>query len=157
MGTFQDRIDYLIEQVGKAHLKGTVEYNQIYAHYQHEHPDFKHPQGGKAFFLRDPLFAGVNEAMAHLADRAILPEGSKIQTAMADNMEKLSTRARDESPVEFGDLRDSGHPVVVSDGRTIYDRAPVAHRLTEQELKSKAKLRRLLDPLVRAGFMRRSK
>lgn len=157
MGTFGDRIDFLIEQVGKNHLEGTVEINQVYAHYQHEHPEFKHPMGGKSGFLRDPLFDGVTGFMEHMAEKAINPDGSEIQTAMAENMESLSKKAYEQSPVEFGDLRDSGHPVVKSDGATVYDRAPMARRLTEQELKAKSKLRHLLPAQVRKGFARRSK
>jgi hypothetical protein len=51
------------------------------------------------------------------------------------------------APVEFGDLRDSGHPRVFSPSSTIrgdgiprYDRAPRQRRLTELELRAKARL-----------------
>jgi hypothetical protein len=146
-GTFGERIDELKRQVGKGHLKGEVEVNQAYAHYQHDHPEFHHPDGGKAFYLRDPLFAGANGYMRNLADKVITEAGSDIETAMAENMESLSTEGvYAEAPWEFGDLRASGHPMVTSDGEKIYDRAPQVARLTEDELRAKGHLRALFDP-----------
>jgi hypothetical protein len=56
----------------------------------------------------------------------------------------VATRA----PVEFDDLRRSGHPMVDSDGVQIYDRAPRQHRLSEEELKIKARLRVLPPALI---------
>ena len=44
------------------------------------------------------------------------------------------------APVEFGDLRDSGHPSVTEDGRTVYDREPRQGRLSPEELKAKYRL-----------------
>jgi len=83
--------------------------------------------------------------MQRLADRAITPEGPKLIDAMRDNMEVLSQQVYEQSPVEFGDLRDSGHPVVTQGGVTVYDRAPRARRLSEDELRAKGKLRTLMN------------
>jgi hypothetical protein len=44
------------------------------------------------------------------------------------------------APLEYGDLRDSGHPSVTEGEATIYDRAPRQGRLTEDELKAKYRL-----------------
>lgn len=144
MSTFSDRLREFREQMGDGSIRGSVEVNQVYAHYQHEHPEFKHPQGGKAFFLRDPLFQGSDEMMERLAARAITQDGPQVREGMADNMEQLSTKTYFESPVEFGDLRDSGHPMVTQDGAAVYDRAPRAPRLSEEQLKQKGKLRDLM-------------
>lgn len=137
VSTFFDRIDELSEAVGTGELKGSVEVDQIYAHYQHEGTDFDHPRGGEAHFLRDPLFQHSDEYMKTLADRAITEDGSEITEAMIDNMEALSTQVEIHAPREFGDLEDSGHPKVTSNGDVVYDRAPKQHRLSEEELKHK--------------------
>lgn len=44
------------------------------------------------------------------------------------------------APVEYSDLRDSGHPSVTEDGVTVFDREPRQHRLSEDELKAKYRL-----------------
>lgn len=145
-GTFGAGLDHVKEAVGKGHLVGTVEVDQVYAHYQHEHPEFHHPDGGKAFYLQDPLFQNADKYMQHCADELITEEGFKLNEAMADNMEKLSDKVYEEAPWEFADLRASGHPKVTSDGDTVYDRAALRPRLTEDELREKQRLSRLLDP-----------
>lgn len=58
---------------------------------------------------------------------------------MAGNMEDLSAQVQEKAPKFWGDLRNSGHPVVTSQGRTTYDRPPRARRLTEAELRQKAR------------------
>lgn len=138
-GTFGKRIDELSEAVGEGHLKGSVEVDQIYAHYQHAHEEFNHPMGGKANYLRDPLFQnGPNKYMRDLAKGAITEDGSDIESTMADCMEHLSTEGVFvEAPWEFGDLRASGHPKVESGKEVIYDRPPLVARLTESELEAK--------------------
>jgi hypothetical protein len=148
MVSFADGIDKLKEAIGPGHLIGGVEVDQIYAHWQHDHPEFYHPDDGKAFYLRDPLFSGVNGYMQKLADNVVHSDGtSTLNEAMAENMEDLSTHGvYIQAPLEFGDLKGSGHPTVTSDGETVYDRAPLVARLTEEEIKDKNKLSRLLDP-----------
>lgn len=142
-GTFAENIDKLIESVGHGSLKGSVEVNQIYAHYQHEHPEFKHPEGGKSYYLRDPLFENHDKYMRHLAEKAITAEGSSITDGMKDNMENLSRGVFDQAPLEFGDLKGSGHPKITSDGVTVYDRPPNVHRLSKEDLRAKGELRDL--------------
>jgi hypothetical protein len=81
------------------------------------------------------------------ADR-LLEDGGEhaIVEAVEDLAEDggVATRA----PVEFDDLRRSGHPTVTSDGATIYDRAPRQHRLSEEELRIKDRLRVLPPALI---------
>lgn len=123
-----------------------MEVNQIYAHYQNSRPELRHPDGGAAYFMENGLFGGMRDAMVHLAYLAITEEGSDIEGAMGDNMETYSRYVFDHAPWEFGDLRDSGHPVVKSNGETVYDRAPKVHRLSQAELAEKNRLRRIYDP-----------
>lgn len=79
--------------------------------------------------------------MEKLARRAITPDGSEIERGMAEAMEDLSDDAEAKAPVEFADLKNSGHPSVTSDGATVYDRPPNVHRLSKEELKAKDRLR----------------
>jgi len=68
------------------------------------------------------------------------------EQSVVDSMENLAedggvaTRA----PVLYANLRASGHPMVESDGATIYDRPPRQHRLSEEELRA---LYRLHHPI----------
>lgn len=143
-GTFRRRIDELINATGEGKLVGAVTVSQIYAHYQWAHPEFNHPDGGEAFYL--DLYRHLNDYMARLARSAITAEGSDIEEVMAECMEHLSDDVFIRAPWEFGDLRNSGHPTVKSDGELIYDRPPRAARQTEQELEEKARLRNQFDP-----------
>lgn len=146
-GTFGDGIDRLRDSVGGGKLVGTVEVNQVYAHYQHAHPEFAHPDGGKAFYLRDPLFAGAGDYLEQLATSAWDESGhSELNEAMIANMEDLSLQVFVEAPVEFNDLRRSGHPVVTDDGAVVYDRAPEVGRLSKDDLKLKTRIRNIVDP-----------
>lgn len=142
-GDFVRNIDALRRRIGGGHLTGKVEVDQVYAHYQHEHPEFRHPDGGKAFYLRDPLFANARGYMEKCAVHIL---NGSVNDAMIENMEDLSRAVYEQAPWEFGDLRASGHPTVTRDGATVYDRAPAVHRLSAAELKDKSHLRYLFDP-----------
>lgn len=143
MGTFTDNIARLEERLaGK--WQGKVEVDQIYAHYQHEHPEFHHPDGGKAFYLRDPLFYNARRYLGMVAD-SMLGEGG-VTEGLKQAMEHLSKEVYNQAPWEFADLRASGHPSVTRDGAKVYDRAPYVHRLDSLELRAKAELRYLFDP-----------
>lgn len=142
--TFGDRIEELKARVGRGTLRGKVEVDQVYARYQHEHDEFKHPDGGKAHYLRDPLYANVDDYMRAVA-RTTLTEGGPKE-GMKEAVEDLSAKVYEEAPLEFGDLKASGHPSVTSDGAVVYDRPPRVPRLSEEELRIKGHLRRLFDP-----------
>lgn len=73
--------------------------------------------------------------MQIFADGLLKPHG--LQDAGIHIAEKGVTMVEEHAPVEFGDLRKSGHPKVTKDGATIYDRPPVVGRLSEAELKAK--------------------
>jgi hypothetical protein len=143
---FEAGIDRFLATMPHRSVKGTVEVDQVYAHYQHEHPEFHHPSGGEAFFLTTPLFAKFGSFMERLAQRAITSAGSDLVDAMMDNMEALSLEVYQRAPWEFADLRASGHPYVEVDGTIEKDRAPMCHRLSADELRIKSELRQLLWP-----------
>lgn len=107
----------------------------IDAHYQHEGLDLHHPHGGQALYLSRPLFANYRDYYDRLG-RATLEPGGLTRTA-SDIAEDLAREVAVKAPIEWGDLRKSGHPQVTDDGATVYDRPPEVHRLTEEELRAK--------------------
>lgn len=138
--TFEARLHELADQVGEGVLHGSVVVDQVYARYQHEGLDLKHPSGGVAKYLEGPLYANHRDYFQRIADR-VLTGG--LTDAMADNVEALSREVYDKAPREFHDLRASGHPSVTDHDRVAYDRPPNVHRLTPAELEAKSHLRAL--------------
>jgi hypothetical protein len=147
MGDFAAKMDELSALVGDGKLIGTVVVDQVYAKYQHEGLDLRHPRGGLPKYLSQPLLDNRNDYLKRVAD-SILRDGGKdgMRSAMEDLAGDggVGTRA----PVLWGDLRRSGHPIVESDGTKVYDRPPHARRLTEEELRAKARLIPLPGPLL---------
>lgn len=126
-------------------LRGSVTVDQIYAHYQHEHLEFRHPRGGKALYLQAPLndsYTGYLERYA----QTVLDDGG--QQSLGRSMEHLSDQVEIHAPREFGDLLRSGHPEVYQGERRVYNREPKQHRLSEAELRIKARLRHLPPELI---------
>lgn len=140
-GTFFERIDELSRQIGHNDLVGKIEVNQVYAHIQEVSDEFEHPRGGQSRYLSAPFFDKSDERMETLARRVITPDGSEIERGMADAMEDLADDVFEKAPVEFADLKSSGHPTVTSDGAVVYDRPPDVERLSKDELKAKSRLR----------------
>lgn len=141
--SFDAALARLSEAVGIGRIRGSVVVDQVYARYQHEGLDFKHPRGGQAKYLEQPLYSQAPLYMRDLAAR-VLPSGDVVQ-AMADCMEDLSGQVFDLAPIEFLDLRASGHPTVTQGGAVKYDRPPMQARLTEAQLRAKHKLRSIGD------------
>jgi hypothetical protein len=134
-------MDELADRVGHGHLVGKVEVNQVYAHYQHEGLDLRHPRGGHAKYLEQPMIGGAEDHMRTLAKNTLDVEGPR--RGMQDVVENVSRSVHEEAPREFEDLRNSAHPTVASDDTVIYDRPPLVHRLTDDELREKNRLRNL--------------
>lgn len=140
-GDFRQRTNELLNRVGDGDLEGRVEVNQVYAKYQHERLDLRHPGGGGPKYLETPLMENARGYVQELADHVTDPNG--LRQAMERNMEDLSQEVFENAPFEFGDLRASGHPTVEDGGTVVYDRAPMAHRLTREELRIKNHLHNL--------------
>jgi len=134
-GTFSERIDELRKMVGSGKLTGTCTVSQVYAHRQHEEMSYRHPRGGSAKYLQKPLMDHYRDYISDYA-HTVLSDGG--QAAMKRSMEHLSDAVEITAPREFFDLMRSGHPKVEVDGRTVYDRPPKVHRLTEEELRAKS-------------------
>lgn len=140
MGTFNERTRELADLIGSGKMVARVEVDQVYAKYQHERLDLKHPSGGKAMFLRDPLYSTAPDSLHHLASRLLL-EGPL--PGMQHAAEAVANGVREQAPIEFGDLKNSSHVTVEDSGVIVHDRPPVAGRLTPGELREKSKLRSL--------------
>lgn len=140
MGTFTESMDRLIEQT-EGKWSARVEVDQVYAHYQEVHPEFHHPRGGQAFYVRDTLYLG--QWLARIAQGLINEDGVALGRKMRETAEGMSAGVFIRAPWEFHDLRKSGHPYVTRDGVKVYDRPPEVRRLTEQDLRLKGQLRYL--------------
>jgi hypothetical protein len=139
--TYKERLAELKKLTGApAALEGTVTVDQVYAHYQHEHLEFRHPRGGSAMYLTKPLMDRYQDYLREVA-KTMLTDGG--MSGMKHAVEDLSDQVELTAPVEFADLRRSGHPQITQGGSTKYDRQPKVHRLTEAELRAKARLRKL--------------
>lgn len=147
--SFFDRIKELQERVPKHDVKAVCEVDQVYAHYQHEdisyHRDgtpsgtLHYKNGGGAKYLERPWLDAQEHMMKHFADGLLEEHG--LQDAATDIAEDGARMVFENAPLEFGDLRESGHPTVEVDGVVVYDRPPVSPRLSEAELREKGHLR----------------
>ena len=137
VSTFFERIRELSDAVGHGKITGRLTVDQAYAQYQHETIELKHPRGGTAHYLRDPLYKNMDEYLRHIAAKTITPNGSEIHKGMEDVVEDLSEMVFDNAPRDLWVLRQSGHPQVSDDNIVVYDRAPHARRLSNEELKNR--------------------
>jgi hypothetical protein len=139
-GTAVTELTGLLERThaGTGWLRGSVEIDQVYAHYQHERLDLHHPRGGGPKYLERPLFEHWRVWVENIAISYFEDGGER---AMRYAMEDLSDLAELAAPWEFGDLIHSGHPQVRRGLRDVYDRPPKRHRLTEAELRQKSRWR----------------
>lgn len=138
-GTFTARIAELRHIIGTPEtISGSVTVDQRYAHVQHENLSYRHPRGGQAKYLETPLFRYFPKYLQDYANTVLVDGG---RAAFRRSVEHLSDQVIVFAPVEFTHLRRSGHPVVTLGGRTIYDRAPEVHRLSEAELRALNRLR----------------
>jgi hypothetical protein len=134
-GTFDERIDVLRKMVGGGTITASCTVDQVYAHRQHEELSWRHPRGGKALYLQQPLMENYHSYLDDYA-KTVLDDGG--QAAMRRAAENLSDQVERHAPREFFDLMRSGHPKVEQNGQTIYDRPPKVPRLTREELRAKS-------------------
>lgn len=155
--TFTERIGALQDMVGRgktSEMRLTVD--QVYAHFQHEHMEFRHPRGGQAKYLEEPLYAHARDYVEGYANEVLRDGGVR---ALERAAEHLSDQVEVRAPREWGDLMRSGHPRVEKDGHTVYDRAPKVARISREELriKSRALLRARLAAGLTVYFMKNGK
>lgn len=126
--TFNRRMDSLMREVGIGHITAGCTVDQPYAQNQHQSVWFKHPHGGRAFYLGGPLLEHAFELLEELSRRVITPNGSMLRLGMIDIAETMARYVLENAPKETGELSLSGHPWVTDDGVIIYDRPPIAAR-----------------------------
>jgi hypothetical protein len=130
--SFYGRIEALLDSVGDGSLVGKVEFDQAYAHRQHEELGWIHPHGGQAQYLSTALFTGLYSFMERIADHTLQEGGPRL--GMIVDMEALARESAVLAPVEVGTLRGSAHPSVEENGVVVYDRPPLVPRLSDEEL-----------------------
>lgn len=129
--------------------------SQVYAAYQHESLELRHPRGGQAKYLEEPLLASADHYMQRIARDLITDGGSELQSAMIAISEDMVELVEDYAPREWHDLMYSGAPSVIEtsyrlskvvgagsefytrEGHVLYERAPKVRRLTDEELRAK--------------------
>lgn len=136
--TFFDRIAELRRRIPDKSVKATVKVDQIYAHYQHEGLDFEHPAGGQAKYLEQPWMGHATDFQRRFAKDLLSPEG--VESAARGIALDGVTMVYEHAPLEFGDLKASGHATVEVDGVVKFDQPPAVGRLGKEDLKEKSKL-----------------
>jgi hypothetical protein len=139
--TFFQRIDQLADHVGRGTLRGKVVVDQVYAHYQHERAELRHPRGGQPFYLSQPWMAGAFATVERLGKTLLDVGGETPKDAMRTVVEDGIREVHERAPREFDDLRDSASGEVTDDGREVFNRPALVHRLTDAELREKDRLR----------------
>lgn len=132
---FIPRTNHLLDLVGNGTIEASVVVDQVYAKFQHERIELKHRKGGKAHYLRDPLYAGMNRWLRGTARRMTRERMVVIFTDIADD---LSGGVADQAPEWIGDLRNSGQPRVKDRGRFVYQ-GTHAPRLSKRVAEAKSK------------------
>lgn len=139
MSEFTARMDQLAAEVGDGDLVIRTVFDQVYAKYQELREDLQHPRGGQAHYVRDGLLVRSSDWLGQLARGLITPEGSRIRETAAQVADDLAYHQESLAPVEFVNLRRSGHPIVTDDGAVTHDRAPDVPRLSEAQLRAQRK------------------
>ena len=131
-GTFiRYGIPELQRRVGEGTLRGLVVLDQVYAKYQHERMDLRHPRGGQAKFMELTIAIRSSVWMGWLAEATL--DGDLVRV-MADCMEDLDDMMKVLIPTELGVLKNSGNPRVLDEFRMVYNRPARWRRLTDSEL-----------------------
>lgn len=133
-GSFDERMTELEAMVGEGEITAAVDVDQVYARYQHEGLDFEHPRGGQAKYLEQPWEAAGTTFAERMARGLLVPDGlrSEARSFALDGAKMV----REHAPVEFENLRRSGHATVTDDGHIVFDEPPEVPRLSEAELRA---------------------
>ncbi len=123
----------LQDTVGQGKLRGVLRVDQVYAKYQHQRLDLRHPRGGAAKYLQRPLYEHYREWLQALAGSVLTGE---LEQTMARCMESFNSAMSRATPILYNNLRRSGNPRVYSNGRLVYNRPAHQRRLSERELRA---------------------
>lgn len=134
-GDFRQRTQVLLDMVGTGTIEASVRVDQVYAQMQHEAAEFRHPGGGKAYYLRDPLIKNHRSWLTEVAKELFYQPMNNLFIAIADDFKE---EAFLQTPLFESDLARSGEPRVKDRGRFIY-RGPHQRRLSKAQLKIKTR------------------
>lgn len=133
-------IQQLLDRTGGAKLRATVEVDQPYAQDQHETLFYRHPRGGQAKFLEEPLMSKHPQWLQKFAS-SLLNARRDASALWAETGRSLVREVEKNAPREFGDLRNSG-ALTVREGSSIVVSEPAKQpRLSEAELDAKDHMR----------------
>lgn len=132
VGTFiRYGVPEIQRRVGDGVLRGLVVVDQVYAKYQHESLDLRHPRGGGAKFLESAIALRHGIYLQRLANA--VTDGD-LEDVMADCMEDLNDTMKELCPKELGVLANSGNPRVLDNFSTVYNRPARWRRLSDAQL-----------------------
>jgi hypothetical protein len=114
-------------------------FDQVYAKYQHERLDLRHPNGGKARYLADPLYEGHGKYYAEVV--AELFTGGAV-AAMTKAVESWNDAVKGQTPVDLNNLRMSGTRTVWDNGALASLHPAEQGRLSEAALRALKRYRR---------------
>lgn len=138
-GTWRQRLDQLERNVGRGALVGQYTVDQRYAAKQHEELSYRHPRGGGPRYVSIPLAQRHREWFRGIAQGLL--DGTAPQR-MTDAMDDLDGQVRILAPLDENDLRRSGAYTVTDGGGVVVDRPAEVPRLTDEQLREKARRRR---------------
>lgn len=121
----------LRELVGKGPLAGKVVVDQVYAKYQHERLDLKHPRGGYPKYLWLTLIMGYQDHIRTLGLSVLETGPVEGMRRVVENQDKKLAQY---APVWFNNLRNSGNPQVFDNGAKVYDRPARQPRMSREQL-----------------------
>lgn len=139
MGDFVERMTALGHLVGRGRIEARVTVDQIYARRQHQDATLAHPGGGEAFYLKRALEATYRE---HLQRVAMQLFQGNVQQLFVRYAENLDSARKDRTPVELGNLRESGRAEVLVGGAFIYRRPAPVGRMSRKTLNARHRSRR---------------
>lgn len=133
MGSFDERIRALEEAVGSGKLVMGHTTHQPYAADEHVERHYKHPRGGRPFYIEDPFHADLNDNLRKLAHNAVVATGSDLVDAAKDIAKSFDDNLRANAPLEFGTLKESGNPWVEDNGVRVWEKPQKARYRSDKE------------------------
>lgn len=128
--SFDERIEFLSEQVGTGHITAGCLVDQPYAQNQHENLSFRHSVG-RAHYLGGPLMENATTLLGGIARSAVTESGSRLKNEMRDVADNLADYVKVNAPrdPDAGDvLANSASPWVEDNGARTYERPSKAGR-----------------------------
>lgn len=137
-----DGIRDLLDRTGGPKVKATVVVDQPYAQDQHETLYYKHPSGGQAKYLEEPMYAEHPKWIQEFAN-GLLNSKESAARGWGGVGRALKGVVAKKAPIDFGDLRKSAGLTVKEGAEVVITEPPIQPRLTEAELDAKDYMRHM--------------